>query len=370
MRGPVPKKALSTKRTRTGKISEIEKEHSLSVWKKSFFLFLLATALVIASGIIITIGPMPITVAEVYSIILNRIIPGLFSVDQLLDHVVWQIRLPRVSGAIIAGFCLGICGCVMQAVLKNPLASPFTLGISAGAQFGVSLAAIFGIVLFGGPYFLIGNAFLFAILCSGFIIALSSLKGATSETLILAGIAVNYLFQALNQIFNYVANEDQLAVMSSWGMGGLSDLNWNSILLLTVVMVICVPMLYMKAWDLNLMTVGDESAKSMGVDANFIRIYVMVISSLLVAAIVAFIGAIGFVGLVAPHMGRMILGSDHRYLIPAAGGLGAVILLVADAISVNLLGSVVIPTGITMSIIGVPFFLYLILRGRRKEYWA
>ncbi|WP_209691084.1 iron ABC transporter permease [Methanomicrobium sp. W14] len=370
MRRPVPKKAYSIKRTRTGKISEVEKKHSLSVWKKFIFLLALLIITAIASGLIITIGPMPITMTDVYAVVINGIIPGMFPTTLLADHIVWQIRLPRVAGAILAGFGLGVCGCVMQSVLKNPLASPFTLGISSGAQFGVSLAAIFGVVLFGGPYFLVGNAFLFAVLCSGFIIALSSLKGATSEMLILAGIAVNYMFQALNQIFNYIANDDQLDIMSSWGMGGLSDLNWNSIAFLAAITVICTPLIYVKAWDLNLMTVGDESAKSMGVDANFTRIYIMIASSLFVAAIVSFIGTIGFIGLVAPHMGRMILGSDHRYLVPAAGGLGAVILLVADAISVNLLGSVVIPTGITMSVIGVPFFLYLILRGRRKEYWT
>lgn len=370
MRGSVARKAPSTKRTRTGKVSKIEEEHSLSVLKKFLFILLLVVILVIASGIIITIGPMPITVPEVYSILINRIIPGLFSIEKSMDNVVWEIRLPRIAGDIIVGLGLGICGCVMQAVLKNPLASPFTLGISAGAQFGVSVAAIFGITILGGPYFLVGNAFVFALLCSAVIIALSGLKGATSEMLILAGIAVNYLFQALNQIFSFVANEDQQLLMSMWGMGGLSDLNWNSILFLGVITMICVPLLYMKAWDLNLMTVGDESAKSMGVDAGHTRIFIMVVSSFYVAVMVAFIGMIGFIGLVAPHMGRMILGSDHRYLIPAAGGLGAIILLVADAVSLNLLSPIVIPTSVTMSIIGVPFFLYLILRGRKKEYWT
>lgn len=370
-RGPVRHTVPGTlKKTRTGKISKIEEEHSFSVWKKILFVLCLIAVLVLASAVIITIGPMPITVPEVYCVLINKFCPGLFSIDQLTTHVVWQIRLPRILGAIIAGFGLGICGCVLQAVLKNPLASPFTLGISSGAHFGVALAAVFGITLFGGPYFLVGNAFLFALLCSGFIIALSALRGATSETLILAGIAVNYFFASMNQLFTFIADDDQLRLMSVWGMGSLSDLTWNGILFLGVVSAICVPLLFAKAWDLNLMTVGDESAKSMGVDANFVRIFTMVVSSLLVAAIVAFIGTIGFIGLVAPHIGRMILGGDHRYLIPAAGGLGAVLLLFADAISVNLLGNVVIPTGITTSAIGVPFFLYLILKSKRREFWS
>lgn len=133
---------------------------------------------------------------------------------------------------------------------------------------------------------------------------------------------------------------------------------------------ISIPLLYSKAWDLNLMTIGDEGAKSMGVDADRVRLFVMVVSSFYVASMVAFVGVIGFIGLVAPHIGRMILGSDHRYLIAASGGLGAFLLLIADAISINLISPTVIPTGVTMSLIGVPFFLYLILKGRRKEYWS
>jgi len=370
-RGSGPKRVgINLKRTRTGKLPQIQVEHSLAVWKKVSFILVLAGILVLASGVIITLGPMPMTVVDVYCTVIDKFIPGIFSIQTSMHNVVWLIRMPRVAGAILVGLGLGICGCVMQAVLKNPLASPFTLGISSGAQFGVSLAAVFGITILGGPYFLIGNAFIFSLLCSGVIIGLSGLKGATSETMVLAGIALNYLFQATNQLFNYVANDDQRTLMAAWGMGSISGLNWNSILLLGVTTAICVPLLYSKAWDLNLMTVGDEGAKSMGVNAAHVRLFVMVVSSLLVAALVAFVGVIGFIGLVAPHIGRLILGSDHRYLILASGGLGAVLLLLADAISVNLLSPTVIPTGTIMSVIGVPFFLYLILRGRRKEYWS
>lgn len=313
---------------------------------------------------------MPITIIEVYCTILDKFVPGIFSIQPSMNNVVWLIRMPRIAGVILVGLGLGVCGCVMQAVLKNPLASPFTLGISSGANFGVSLAAVFGITILGGPYFLVGNAFIFALLCSGVIIGLSGLKGATSETMVLAGIALNYLFQAMNQLFNYIASDEQRTLMAAWGMGSVSGLNWNSIMVIAVVSMICLPLLYSKAWDLNLMTVGDEAAKSMGVNAGHVRIFVMVVSSLLVAALVAFVGVIGFIGLVAPHVARLILGSDHRYIIPAAGGLGAALFLVADVIAMNLFSPTTIPTGTVMAVIGVPFFLYLILRGRRKEYWS
>ncbi len=310
------------------------------------------------------------SISDVYCTLANRVCPGLFEIDSLITHVIMNIRLPLILGAVISGTGLGVSGCVMQAVLKNPMASPFTLGISSGAHFGVSVAAVFGITIFDGPYFMVGNAFLCALLCSGFIISLSAFRGATSETMILAGIAVNYLFQGTNQFFNYIADDEQRDIMRIWGMGSLSDINWNGIMFLGAVSLICIPIIFSRAWDLNLMTAGDESAKSMGVNAGFVRIMIMTVASLLVAAIVAFVGVIGFAGLIAPHMGRIILGNDHRYLIPASGGIGAAILLIANAISMNILGTVVLPTGIIMSMIGVPLFLFLILKGKRKEYWS
>ncbi|WP_231714017.1 FecCD family ABC transporter permease [Desulfosarcina ovata] len=359
-----------TKRARDGSIGSTQTAHAHAIWRKTLFLMGLVGLLILAASIIITLGQVPMTITEVYRTLANRLAPDFFSIDPLIDHVVWQIRLPLIGGAMLAGFGLGACGCVMQAVLKNPMASPFTLGISSGAHFGVSLAAVCGVTILDGPYFLVGNAFVCALFCSGLIIALSTLKGATSETLILAGIAVNYLFQAANQLFSYIATDDQRTVMSYWGMGSLNDLNWHSMLFLGIVSAICLPLLFSKAWDLNLMTVGDESAKSMGVEATRIRVLIMAVSSLLVAAVVSFIGVIGFIGLVAPHIGRIILGNDHRYLIPAAGGIGGALLLIANAVSMNLLQSVVIPTGIIMSIIGVPLFMVLILKGKRREFWS
>jgi iron complex transport system permease protein len=258
----------------------------------------------------------------------------------------------------------------MQAVLMNPLASPFTLGISAGAQFGVAFAAVFGVGLFGGPYLLIGNAFFFAMACSFFIIMLSFYRGATSETLVLAGIAINYFFTAMSSLFKYFATDEQLRLMVSWGMGDLASFSWSRFPLLLCILLVCVPILWFKGRDLNIMTVGEESAKSLGVNTNRVRIETMIVSSLLVAAIVCFTGTIGFIGLVAPHMARLIIGVDHRYLLFASGTLGALILLAADAVGMNAITPTVIPTGIMTSLLGVPFFIWLIIKGKKKEYWS
>ncbi len=326
--------------------------------------------LIFVTGFVITLGPLNISMADAYQALIGRFFPNYFDVDELTSRVVWNIRFPRIMGGILAGFGLGICGCVMQAVLKNPLASPFTLGITAGAQFGISIAAVIGFTIFGGPYFIVGNAFLCALLCSLLIIALAAIKGATSENLVLAGIAVNYFFTAMSQLLKYFASDEQLRIMTNWGMGDLAAFSWANSRILLVVFLICLPMLMSKSWDLNIMTSGDDAAKSIGVDAERTRIFIMVISSLLVATIVCFVGTIGFVGLVAPHMARMVIGGDHRFLIPASGALGALVLVSADAVGMNLIAPTIIPTGIMTSIVGVPFFMYLMMKGRRKEFWT
>ena len=366
---PVSEHAKKHRIERKKKLEEVREEHKRQKGRKYLFLAGILGAIFIATGFIITLGPLDISILQVYETLFARFIPSVFNMDDVFEQVVWNIRFPRIIGGIFAGFGFGICGCVMQAVLKNPLASPFTLGISAGAHFGVALAAVFGVALIGGAYILIANAFIFAMACSFFIVALAALKGATSETLILAGIAVNYLFSGLSQLMAYFANDEQLRLMTTWGMGDLSAFSWNKFLLFFVIFAVCTPLLMSKAQDLNLMTIGDDSAKSLGVDADRVRMFTMIVSSFLVATIVCFTGTIGFIGLVAPHMARMIIGADHKILIPASGILGAMLLIAADAVAMNIIGPVIIPTGIMTSLLGVPFFLYLILKGKRKEFW-
>jgi iron complex transport system permease protein len=355
---------------RAGKKSNMEEAHDRFKYIRAFFVLGVLGLLILLTGIIITLGPLNISVAEAYYALLERFFPSYFHVDTLTSRVVWNIRFPRIIGGVMAGFGLGMCGCVMQAVLKNPLASPFTLGITAGAQFGISVGAVIGITLLGGPYLLVGNAFICALGCSLFIIALAAIKGATSENLVLAGIAVNYFFTAFSQLLKYFASDEQLRMMTNWGMGDLAAFTWTNSRLLLVIFILCFPLLMSKAWDLNIMTAGDETAKSIGVNAEKTRIFIMIVTSLLVATIVCFMGTIAFIGLVAPHMARMVIGGDHRFLIPASGMLGALVLMSADAVGMNMIAPTIIPTGIMTSIVGVPFFIYLMMKGKRKEFWT
>lgn len=181
---------------------------------------------------------------------------------------------------------------------------------------------------------------------------------------------MNYFFSAMSQLLKYFATDDQLRLMTNWGMGDLAAFSWTNSQLLLIIFLICIPLLMTKCWDLNIMTAGDETAKSIGVNAERTRIFIMVVSSLLVATIVCFMGPIAFVGLVAPHMARMVIGGDHRFLIPASGVLGGLVLMSADAIGMNLIAPTIIPTGIMTSIVGVPFFMYLMMKGKRKEFWT
>lgn len=367
-RGNARKRASIARRT--GKKSGMQLAHEQFKLFRSIFVLAILLFLLLLTGFVITLGPLNISMYDAYSALLERFLPSYFQVDALTSRVVWNIRFPRIVGGLMAGFGLGMCGCVMQAVLKNPLASPFTLGISSGAQFGISVASVIGFAIFGGPYFIIGNAFICALLCSLLIVALAAIKGATSENLVLAGIAVNYFFTAMSQLLKYFASDEQLRIMTNWGMGDLAAFSWANSRILLGIFLICFPLLISRSWDLNIMTAGDDAAKSIGVDAERTRIYIMVISSLLVATIVCFVGTIGFVGLVAPHMARMVIGGDHRFLIPASGALGSLVLVSADAVGMNAIAPTIIPTGIMTSIIGVPFFMYLMLKGKRKEFWT
>ena len=361
-------KAVRRTVTRTGKRSAIQEEHKKFMGRKIFFIFFLLFSIILVLGISVTLGPLDITILEVYEAIFQRLFSIYLGVERLTELVIWNIRLPRIIWGIVAGFGLGVAGCVMQAVLRNPLASPFTLGISAGAGFGVSVAIIFNFAFFGGMYAIIGNAFIFALLCAGLILGLSAIKGGTVEIMILAGIALNYLFSAASSMLRYFASDQQLRQMGFWGGGHLGVFAWEELSIVTTALVICFILLMLKSWDLNVMTVGDDTAKSLGVDSGHVRIYVMAVSSLLVASIVCFVGTIGFIGLVAPHMCRMVIGGDNRFQIPAAGLTGAIILLGADIMAMNIIPPTIIPTGTMTTILGAPFFFYLMLT-RRREYW-
>lgn len=335
--------------------------------KMSFILCLLPMILLIA-GIATSLGSADISIGEAYTAVFHKFFPSYFKSNWLADTCVWTLRLPRILMGIFAGVGLGVAGCIIQGVLRNPLASPYTLGISSGAGFGASLAILAGGGLAGGPYLVIGNAFLFALISSFVIIGLASHKGATPESMILAGIAMTCLFGAATTVLQYFGDAEAVKEAVFWMVGDLGRVSWDKLFMVFAVLCVCLPLLIWKSWDLNVMSGGDETAESLGVNVKRTRIILMVISTLMVASIVCFTGTIGFIGLVAPHIVRMIIGGDNRFLLPASGLVGAVLLVLSDTVARRIMAPVILPVGALTAFLGAPLFFYLILRKGRDYF--
>ncbi|MEA2051714.1 MAG: iron ABC transporter permease [Euryarchaeota archaeon] len=351
-----------------GKSSTIKEQYQKFIGRKVTFILILIPLLFILAGLAASLGSANVSIWDAYSAFLHRFLPNYFESSRLAEICVWKLRLPRILMGVAAGFGLGVAGCVMQGVLRNPLASPYTLGIASGAGFGASLGILAGAGFVGGQYLVIGNAFAFALVVSFIILGLSSRRGATPESMILAGIAMMYLFTAMTMTLQYFAEAEAVKGAIFWMVGSLGRASWSKLSLVSVVLVCCVPLLILKSWDLNVLGAGDETAKSLGVQVERTRIITMVLASLLVAGIVCFTGTIGFVGLVAPHICRMVIGGDNRFLIPTSGLVGAILLVAADTAARTIMAPVILPVGIMTAYLGVPLFIYLILRGR-GGYW-
>lgn len=348
--------------------SDLKLEYTRFVGRKLLFLFILVVATILLAGVSATLGSADLTVAEAYSAVLARFFPDHFHSTWFTDTIIWNLRLHRILMALVSGFGLAIAGTIMQGILKNPLASPFTLGIASAAGFGASLAIILGAGFVGGEYLIVGNAFVFALLASLAVYGLSKYRGISSSTMILAGIAIMYLFSALTSFLQYVGDSDQVHEVVFWMMGSLGRSSWEKVGLVAAIIALSAPYLLLRSWDINAMGAGDEAAKSLGVNVERTRVTSMMLASLMTASVICFTGTIGFIGLVAPHITRMVVGGDHRFLLPASGVVGAFLLLGADTAARTVFAPVILPVGIMTSFIGVPFFVYLFLK-RRKEYW-
>jgi len=336
--------------------------------KKILFFSVAILGVILLAGIAITLGSAHLSVEDVYIAVLAKFLPDHFQTTRFANTIVWGLRMERVLMGIVAGMGLSVAGAAMQGILKNPLASEFTLGVSSAACFGAALAIVLGAGFVGGEYLVIGNSFIFTLIASFVVYGLAKYKGITPETMILAGIAIMYLFSAMTSFLQYVGQADQLQEVVFWMMGSLGRASWEKLAIITGVLVICLPYLVLKSWDINAIGAGDETAKSLGVNVEGTRVISMILASLITASIICFTGTIGFIGLVAPHITRMIIGGDHRFLLPGSALVGALILLGADTLARTVLAPVILPVGIMTSFLGVPFFVYLFMR-RRKEFW-
>ncbi len=290
----------------------------------------------------------------------------------LVEHaIVWDIRLPMALMAVAVGTALAVAGVEMQTILNNPMAEPFTLGIAAAASFGAATSIVLGVSVLsvGGLFITAANAWLWALLACLAIQSLSLLRGSSAETMILLGIALVFLFNALLSLMEYNASEQALQQVVFWTLGSLTKADWLRLAILVAVIVLVVPLCARASWRLTALRMGDERAASLGVEVRRLRLVVLFGVSVLAATAVAFVGTIGFVGLVGPHVARMLVGEDQRYLMPASMLCGALLLSVTSIVSKLVIPGVVIPVGIITALVGVPFFVAIIFT-RRRRIWS
>lgn len=325
----------------------------------------LLAALAISVATDMALGPASYSLGEVVTAVLWPT-----SIDNQLRVVIWDIRMPIAMMAVTVGACLSLAGAQMQTILANPLASPFTLGISAAAGFGAALGLVGGVAIFPAAvqYMVPLNAFLMAMLASLFIYGVSTMRGVNVETIVLLGIALVFTFNALLALLEYLASEQALAAVIFWTMGSLTKATWAKVWIIGGVLAVCTPLFARNAWALTALRLGDDKAASMGVNIRRLRLETLLLVSLLAAIPVAFVGTIGFIGLVGPHIARMLVGEDQRFYLPASIICGALLLSVTSVVSKMIIPGAILPIGVITALVGVPFFFSLIFTNRRRSW--
>lgn len=353
-------------------VAQIE-QYDHFLLKKRMALVLVACLTILLSLAYMGIGSMKISLSDMLQVFLGK---G----EKKYQTAIMNIRLPRVLAGLLVGAILASSGAVMQCVLRNPLASASTLGVSQGAAFGAAM----GIIVFGGgvitsssatstvsvdnPYIVTLCAFLCGSISSVVVIAISRIKKNIGPGgLILAGTALSSMFSGGSTLLQYFADDSALGAVVFWTFGNLGSAGWTDLLFLAVVFVgISIYFMYNR-WNYNAMEAGYDTAQSLGVNTRTVMITSMAICSLAAAAAVSFVGIISFVGLIAPHVIRYFTGNDHRYLIPGSAIAGALLLVLADTVAKVIMPPVILPIGALMSFVGGPVFLVLLFKERRRN---
>lgn len=334
--------------------------------RKYLVVLTLLILLLIAFSTAISQGTVKIPLGDMVHHLLNRHAAGRFQL------ILWEIRVPHALAAILAGAGLAAAGVSMQGILNNPLGSPFTLGISNAAAFGAALSVMIlgsGSVFSSTSHVHITNynlttiiAFLFCIIQAVIVLIIARIRKTSPEVMVLAGVALGSLFSAGTMFLHYFADDTQLGAMVFWSFGDVSRANWKVVGIMATIIPAAVLWFWSQSWNYNALALGDENAKSMGVHVTRTRCLGMLISVFITSVIISYLGIIGFVGLICPHMLRRCVGDDHRFLIPASALCGGVLLLLADTASRLILAPHVLPVAILTSFLGAPMFVWLLIR--------
>lgn len=342
--------------------------------KKRGFLFwslLLFLVLIITIIVAVAVGSTFIEPGVVYKVLINKLSNGyLFESLQNIniENIIWEIRLPRVILGAISGAGLAVCGVLMQCVTKNPIAEPYILGISSGASFGAVSIIVFGSMSTLGITTITGGAFIGSILSGILVFAIGTQMGRTTSTtrLVLSGMAISTIFSSLTNLVIYSAkNSNQVKNALFWTIGSLGGAKWSVLFTPFIVLVIVILISFIMSKSLDILLLGDDSAIILGINVKLVKSIILILATLLTSTLVAITGAIGFIGLVVPHVCRTISGSDHKKLIVLSSLVGAIFLIICDVVARGLFPPIEIPIGIITSLIGGPFFLYLI---SKKNY--
>ncbi|KGJ05634.1 iron complex transport system permease protein [Paracoccus halophilus] len=330
--------------------------------RNAMLVALLAVAALVALLLDLVTGPAGLPLADT----LRALSGG--EVARGTQVIVWDVRLPVAVMALLVGAALALAGAEMQTVLENPLAEPFTLGVSSSAALGAAVAIVLGLTLPGLPpvWSVSGNAFLFALGALGLLQLLGRIRGGGPEVLILFGVALNFTAAALLSLVQFVASADALQQLVFWTMGSLAAVQWPGVAMIAIILAATVPFSLRAAWKLTALRLGEDQARSFGVDVAGLRRWTLLRVSILAAAAVSMVGVIGFVGLAGPHIARMLVGENHRVFLPASLLTGALVMSLASTLSKTLVPGVLLPVGLVTSLIGLPIFFALILRGRRR----
>ncbi len=335
-------------------------------------------ALILLFGLIVALAALVAVSAGSAGLTLKEVIMTFFGHgSKQASIIIFNYRLPRVVTAIVAGIGLASAGCVMQCILHNPLASASTLGIAQGAAFGASFAIIvlgagtqyqtLESVSFSNPYLVSICAFGGSLLSTFVILGLSHIKKVTPESMVLSGVALGALFAGATTLLQYFAEDVKVAAVVFWTFGDLGRAGWNEVIIMAGLVLLALLFFAFNRWNFNALLSGEETAKGLGVNVTRLLLLSMLVSSLTASIIVSFVGIINFIGLIAPHIVRPLVGNDYRFLLPATALVGSVLLLASDIAARLVLAPIILPIGAITSFLGAPMFIYLVYKGVGKR---
>lgn len=357
-------------------------KYDSTVKKKLTFIIAGILMILACSFIAMALGPTNISLTNVLKTVANCFGNFFSDVPDMYKTVIIDTRLPRILMAIIVGASLAVCGCIMQGILRNPLVSPFTLGVSTAAAFGAGLSIVYGATIFGAFYSLklsllgygftgssivsILFAFVFGLISISFVLILANRENTSKSTLVLSGVVISYIFQAGLSFLKYISDDSSLRDITLWTMGNLWSSSWATVLIILPVVILCMIYLEKISIDINTLASGEDVARNLGIDVGTLKRYGLLVCTVLTSTCMAFTGAIGFIGLMAPHICRRLIGNDNRFLVPASATMGAIILLISDTVSRTMFSSDV-PVGILIYLIGGAFFVWMVIKKDWRE---